>query len=199
MNTILTSYVGQNQLFNYAAVAGAALLAYDYFLTLDAEIDFVWHSRWSFAKMLFFILRYSAFLGSGANMTMSYISTLFQDHLCGSFDSASKVLMMITVFVSELVMVIRVCALYNGSRQVLVFLIALTMCATASTITISVMSQNHRTWVESPIPRLGTCIHLSTNVTQTVNFYAVFVVLMIFQFVLIILTIWKGVSQSNGQ
>jgi len=47
---------------NYCAVAGAALLFYDYILTLRTEILCIWKRKCSFATLLFFVNRYGILL-----------------------------------------------------------------------------------------------------------------------------------------
>ena len=35
---------------------------YDYFITFEREVEFIWPSKWTFIKTLFFVTRYSPFL-----------------------------------------------------------------------------------------------------------------------------------------
>ncbi|ETW74786.1 hypothetical protein HETIRDRAFT_220901, partial [Heterobasidion irregulare TC 32-1] len=58
---------------------------YDVLLTFDAEVNYIWWSKWSWVKVLFFLTRYSAlveaiitiYLQSSTEMTPSSCSTLF--------------------------------------------------------------------------------------------------------------------------
>ncbi|KAG8741272.1 hypothetical protein FRC10_003054 [Ceratobasidium sp. 414] len=40
-------------LTNYVTVATTALLVYDCFITLSAEVEHIWSSRWTFGRMSF--------------------------------------------------------------------------------------------------------------------------------------------------
>ncbi|PFH46792.1 hypothetical protein AMATHDRAFT_153814, partial [Amanita thiersii Skay4041] len=44
---------------------------FDYLLTLDLELRFIWHSRWSIIKVLFLLARYSPFI----DMSVAFICT----------------------------------------------------------------------------------------------------------------------------
>ncbi|PPQ90722.1 hypothetical protein CVT25_005030 [Psilocybe cyanescens] len=46
---------------SYFDVIAAALYIWDYFITLDMEVDLVWRSKWNFMKCLFLVQRYLPF------------------------------------------------------------------------------------------------------------------------------------------
>ncbi|KAG8949614.1 hypothetical protein FRC04_008360 [Tulasnella sp. 424] len=43
----------------WLAAGGATLLIYDWLLCLDREVQYIWKSRWSFAKVWFICHRYA--------------------------------------------------------------------------------------------------------------------------------------------
>ncbi|KZV97781.1 hypothetical protein EXIGLDRAFT_832668 [Exidia glandulosa HHB12029] len=45
----------------YLQIACTAWYVYDWILTLDDEIEYIWRRRWSFAKGLFFLIRFTTF------------------------------------------------------------------------------------------------------------------------------------------
>ncbi|THU85887.1 hypothetical protein K435DRAFT_805541 [Dendrothele bispora CBS 962.96] len=49
---------------NYLFLLAITLLYYDYFLTLDEEINFIWRRRRSWSSWLFFLNRYFVFFGN---------------------------------------------------------------------------------------------------------------------------------------
>ncbi|OCB88276.1 hypothetical protein A7U60_g4577 [Sanghuangporus baumii] len=176
-------------------VASLALLTYDYVLTLRTEVELVWRSRWSFGSVLFLLTRYTTFAGSILKIIYSQRSDLFEKHLCGTLYRSSIYVMIGSVIMIEVIIVMRVYALWGRSRRMLVCLVGLTSCTIVSTLVVFFISQEDNTWVENPIPRLGSCIFLSLNVANSLRVYGVFIALMIFQFVLIVLTLWKGIAQ----
>ncbi|KIJ46419.1 hypothetical protein M422DRAFT_250014 [Sphaerobolus stellatus SS14] len=54
----LIALIRDSKIVVFATVVSLALLLYDYFLTLGQEIDLVWKRRFSWGKVLFFIIRY---------------------------------------------------------------------------------------------------------------------------------------------
>ncbi|KAG1863005.1 hypothetical protein C8R48DRAFT_673127 [Suillus tomentosus] len=52
------------QTAKYCNVAGLGLLIFDYFLTLEPEIQLTWNRRWNVTRVLFVISRYMAFVAA---------------------------------------------------------------------------------------------------------------------------------------
>jgi len=50
------------QVVSYCHAASLMLLVYDYFLTLDLEVDLIWRSKFSFVNVLYFLSRYTMFV-----------------------------------------------------------------------------------------------------------------------------------------
>ncbi|KAF8873948.1 hypothetical protein BD779DRAFT_1568386, partial [Infundibulicybe gibba] len=43
-------------------VASVAVLIYDWFLTIDSELAFIWDPKWNLGTLLYFLTRYPAFI-----------------------------------------------------------------------------------------------------------------------------------------
>ncbi|KAJ4477748.1 hypothetical protein C8J55DRAFT_515419 [Lentinula edodes] len=54
----ISTFISDGYVDRYANLAGCTLLLYDYLLTLDDEIEFIWRKSWSIGKVLFIISRY---------------------------------------------------------------------------------------------------------------------------------------------
>ncbi|KAF8633160.1 hypothetical protein AX17_004661 [Amanita inopinata Kibby_2008] len=54
----LQTLVAHQAYLGYADAASITVLFFDYFLTLDLEVAFIWGSKWSFIKLLYLIVRY---------------------------------------------------------------------------------------------------------------------------------------------
>jgi len=50
----------QRLIVDQTFVSSAALIIYDHILTFRREIEFVWHSPWTYTKVLFLLIRYTA-------------------------------------------------------------------------------------------------------------------------------------------
>jgi len=52
----------QRLILDYVLLSAVAVFVYDYYLTLHLEIKLIWSSRWTCTKVLFFLVRYTAFV-----------------------------------------------------------------------------------------------------------------------------------------
>ncbi|KAF9812165.1 hypothetical protein IEO21_06341 [Rhodonia placenta] len=64
MSTALIAEIKQDYVENCLYFAATCLCCYDYFLTLQQEIDFIWSGRLTFANILFYCFRYPAILNT---------------------------------------------------------------------------------------------------------------------------------------
>ncbi|CAE6489282.1 unnamed protein product [Rhizoctonia solani] len=122
----------------YLAVASLCVLVYDFAITIDQEVKFVWRQRWSFGKVMYIFIRYATILmmvGHVACMYayLYYSSTLFKPtQLCSYFSRRYRCRAIETTFVwSEViiiiagssVLIVRTWLLWGGGRWVLAGLI----------------------------------------------------------------------------
>ncbi|KAL4068471.1 hypothetical protein V8B97DRAFT_1918591 [Scleroderma yunnanense] len=115
------------QLDIYTCITAVAytLLSYDYTLTIAREIELFWRKpkrSWTFA--LFIANRYITILGHVPQLIYSILSpaTRADYSWCDSLLLASQVVIYVVQTIGGVVMTIRVYALYQNSRLVLVFL-----------------------------------------------------------------------------
>ncbi|KAI0038806.1 hypothetical protein FA95DRAFT_1613086 [Auriscalpium vulgare] len=137
--------------------AALCLLAYDYLITFDAEVNFVWRQRkctWSFWLYIFnrffpiaWILFASIALNSGTILTQMYVpGCIF------NFTASEVVPLLVTVGV-QLILQMRVYALYELSKRLrYVLLIGCTaeLVAMLALIPSSVIRIIHIHWVSTP-------------------------------------------------
>ncbi|KAF9225021.1 hypothetical protein BS17DRAFT_60768 [Gyrodon lividus] len=124
MSSDTQSILAGLQFNNYISVAIATAVGYDYILTFPAEIEYVWKRSWSWVSTLFLVVRYvgclsamlDAFLGSTFVPGPVVVRTVLDLIL----DWAPPVFLAI----ADLLMVLRVYAMYNRSRIILAILLA---------------------------------------------------------------------------
>jgi len=56
--TLIQFIYSQRQVADYMNVSAAALITYDYILTLHLEIKFLWSARWTYTTVMFLLVRY---------------------------------------------------------------------------------------------------------------------------------------------
>ncbi|KAF8525073.1 hypothetical protein BU17DRAFT_83985 [Hysterangium stoloniferum] len=177
----------------YTIVACAALLAYEYFLTLDREIYFVWGSQWSLGKVIFFLNRYSPIIDTTLAI---YILTGVKDQrLCPALSTATAGAFVGGMFVSEIVLAMRTYAIWGGRRSILIFLVLFTLSVFAAASVLTHRFLESLTFVQIPAflkPSLRiACAPLPARGQTGFEF----MVFMINQAVVAILTLYRAMQQ----
>ncbi|KIJ64936.1 hypothetical protein HYDPIDRAFT_28282 [Hydnomerulius pinastri MD-312] len=105
------------QFNNYVSVGIVAAVSYDYILTFLQEVEYIWLRPWTLMSMMFLVIRYF-----GLTAAMSYIDTSFINESVNWANLFFKA-------VADLVMILRIHAMYNRSRLVLGILLAVYISA----------------------------------------------------------------------
>ncbi|KAJ4463352.1 hypothetical protein C8J55DRAFT_532117 [Lentinula edodes] len=108
------------------AMGAASLLVYDYFCTLDQEIELIWSSPFGLASMIFFANRYLPFIDSALSVNINFNATLSAEE-CLVQARATAWLMFIGIALSEIILMLRTYAIWGRQRSMLLFLIILTV------------------------------------------------------------------------
>ncbi|KAF8501912.1 hypothetical protein JB92DRAFT_858406 [Gautieria morchelliformis] len=90
----------------YSTFAALSFLVYDHLLTFDAEKEFVWHSPWSFGKILFFFNRNFGLVALICNAA-------------SVFRAWEGLAMMLAVMSTEVILMTRIYAVYEGNKLIL--------------------------------------------------------------------------------
>ncbi|KAF5364280.1 hypothetical protein D9756_000755 [Leucocoprinus leucothites] len=131
------------QLLRAQYFSGAALVAYvyDYFLTLDREIEYVWKSRWSPVKNLFLLNRYFVIVNIIVQQfllgTVNGRRSLSQ---CHGLVQAFIFLTAFGTFLSELLLCLRLWVMWDKNKKVLAGILAIFVAITIYYITDAELS-----------------------------------------------------------
>jgi len=109
---------------NYFGFASYTILVWDHFITFGDEVKYIWFggSKKTFIICLFFINRYVVPFGFIMNLH-AYLWPGWTTELCHHFVRFEGALTNIGLGVSALMMMIRVVAIYGGSRIIMGFLL----------------------------------------------------------------------------
>jgi len=116
---------------------------HDYFITLEDEIRYVWSQRVGLGKCIFFFIRYYTILllvFDVAQIHSFAIKGVPNKDLCVAFDPIICIVGAISLWAVEIMMQIRIYALYGRSKKIAVFngcFFALTIIAFASLTVIN--------------------------------------------------------------
>ncbi|PPR00253.1 hypothetical protein CVT24_005021 [Panaeolus cyanescens] len=110
------------QLVTSFDLIAASVLIYDWFLTFEMEVALVWKSNWNFMKVLFLLQRYMPF----ADTVFLILYLKFGPGLgvvsCKRFYAASGYMMATGTALSELILTLRVWAVWHRDPRLTIFL-----------------------------------------------------------------------------
>ncbi|KAJ7489374.1 hypothetical protein FB451DRAFT_1553204, partial [Mycena latifolia] len=138
--TELFTAILQNRQNNYSNAAALTVLVYDIFLTLGDEVTYIWGARRSFPKTLYLFGRYYGVgyltvllsVGTNRNLTVTVCKGYFWYY---GFGGSVLFTSMVNV-----IFVLRIHALYNRGRKILVFLIFLFTCELTGELLITTVA-----------------------------------------------------------
>ncbi|KAJ4490991.1 hypothetical protein J3R30DRAFT_165340 [Lentinula aciculospora] len=102
-------------------LAGFTWGLHDYFVTIEDEIHHIWPQKSSIAKSMFLWIRYYTLALLLFDVVQIHVFTLpgvTSDNVCVAMDSIIRVVSAISLWSVEIVMQLRVYALYNCSKRV---------------------------------------------------------------------------------
>ncbi|EGO05337.1 hypothetical protein SERLA73DRAFT_129244 [Serpula lacrymans var. lacrymans S7.3] len=114
-------FLSELQTTNYMNVAGLAIWVFDYILSFDYEVRWVWGRKWDFMRVLFTLSRYVTF--SAAIMTV-YAAVHTQRGNCVPFSTGSAVIYVLCVVFAEGLLLMGTLAFWDRSKKLTAWLLA---------------------------------------------------------------------------
>ncbi|KAK0240572.1 hypothetical protein EDD85DRAFT_825785 [Armillaria nabsnona] len=102
----------------YVVVASATIMVYEWSILLEQEVSLIWYSPWSLVKVLYFLSRYSQILDIGVHF-QEHIQTSADPKICYISHDIATVSSGLGIAVSELILIVRTCALYGNSKRII--------------------------------------------------------------------------------
>ncbi|KAF8887347.1 hypothetical protein BD779DRAFT_1672798 [Infundibulicybe gibba] len=166
----------QAQIATYSDVASVVVLIYDWFLTVDLELTFVWKAPWNLGTLLYILARYPTFVDALLQLYRMFL---------------------VSGGIAEVLMMVCVWAIWGKARKVAIFLIILVIGA-AATSTIGLHSdQNSETFIAPGIlpPNIPGCQVIPQGTHNMI--YMDFLAVVILESVLLSLVLFKAVQYSR--
>ncbi|KAJ7729796.1 hypothetical protein B0H16DRAFT_225000 [Mycena metata] len=175
---------------HYTIVSSLCLYVYDFFLTFPMEVEYFWNSPWSLVKAMFFWNRYLTF-PTTAYLAFSEINRLPTAALCFAQETTGLILSLVCISGAQVVMQIRVHALYGQNRTLKIIVSCLFFIAVASELGIAIAKLVTDGSSVQPIPFLVD--PLSLCVGPIPKFLIAYPVpMMAFDTILLILVVYKA-------
>ncbi|KAH7925224.1 hypothetical protein BV22DRAFT_1129157 [Leucogyrophana mollusca] len=148
-------------------------------ITLDQEVEYIWSTKWSIPAILFLILRY---VGDG----LAILSVIGQVFLI--LEGWPETVL---VWIMQITLQMRIYALYNRSRRVLIFMTLTFLGEVIAMSTILALANSRTIVVNDPLPDVKICA-----VDNLPNFlFSLWMPIIIFEGLLCMFALWAGVKQ----
>ncbi|KIK60291.1 hypothetical protein GYMLUDRAFT_167680 [Collybiopsis luxurians FD-317 M1] len=115
----LKLYIG-NLIPLYVCLVAFTWGLHDYFVTLQDEIKYIWPQKFNFPKFMFFWIRYYTLILLLFDVIQIHVFTIpgvTSDRVCVAMDSVIRVVGALSLWSVEIIMQLRVYALYKCSRR----------------------------------------------------------------------------------
>lgn len=177
----------------YYFLASIVVLYYDYFLTFEMEVQRFWTQRTlSWASFFFYVNRYLSLLGHVIVAT-EYFSNDLSDsaNSCQLLHTYHQYFAIATQLIVGVLLMMRVYALYNQNRGILVFMCTVAACVVAFGLWV-IMTGKKNTTAPAPISGMGCSEPLSKEVA--LRFTAAWSGLLVSDIILFGITVAKAIT-----
>jgi len=123
-------WLNQTQTVSYGDVAAVVMLTWDIITTMPDEVDHVWSKRWTHVKAMYLVSRYSPWVFQLALLTLSINGStglFFTEDQCRKWMIMQAAMLQAIVTTVDVILVIRVYAMYNKDRILISCLIVLSI------------------------------------------------------------------------
>ncbi|KII91150.1 hypothetical protein PLICRDRAFT_156014 [Plicaturopsis crispa FD-325 SS-3] len=178
-------------LTRFCQLAAMSMTIYDHVLTFDDEVRLIWRKPWSFATLLYLLVRYlgdttfivatAVWLSNGMSATVCYHYFLFESWMSTPL-----------IWVMQVIMQMRIFALYGRSIKVAAFTGLLFVCEIVANVVMlsRIYSKKHGvSAVTIPIPGVAVCSMV--NIPSFFGFWSL--PFICFETVLFLLALWIGI------
>ncbi|KAG1804720.1 uncharacterized protein HD556DRAFT_1477169 [Suillus plorans] len=174
----LWPFIALSRSYSYIEVAALVAVLYDWALMFGQEVELVWRKRWSLVTIIYFSVRYAA---------MPYVVFGI---LCHIAYLAINWMFVVVNSMAGVMMIVRLYAMYQRSRKILVFLIII-LLAISITCGVFVERETSQTSGEELILS-GTynCGYTITGEDTQIPYTMVLALYPAWQIFVLFLTVW---------
>ncbi|KAJ7199752.1 hypothetical protein GGX14DRAFT_524978 [Mycena pura] len=154
----LVSLVIGNLIPLHVVLAGLTWILHDYFVTLEDEVRYIWPQRLNFSKVMFYWIRYYSIALLLFDVIQIHVFArpdITSNNLCVAMDTIIRVVGAVSLWSVEIIMQLRIYALYDCSKRIAVINLVLFAVSIASFMYILIYNHSHRASVIAGVIHLG--------------------------------------------
>ncbi|KLO12072.1 hypothetical protein SCHPADRAFT_905435 [Schizopora paradoxa] len=185
----LTSLVRYQSISKYTSIASAVVLLHETFVNFADEVDLIWRQRLTVGKVLYLTSRYLAFIDLSI-MLLYLCDPRLELKTCHRLYVTTIYFTLVGAVNAELVLIIRVYAIWKQSFCILIFLVTLSSVLIITNLLNFNIHNSLKTltFVPSPVPVIIPCFLTSDDIRAFVGFGC----LVLMDLIVLILTAWCG-------
>ncbi|KAL4244471.1 hypothetical protein ABKN59_008685 [Abortiporus biennis] len=193
IQTVFDDYATTSYLRQYCRLIGSVILYYDYLLTFDDEVRYIWGRKGS-TLWIFYINRYFSTIALIVSMIGLFpTASLSSETICSKFETYEQVTIVIAQLITSVTLLLRTFALYTQSRKILAIILSIGL-PLIGLIVWSVANQH----ADSQVTLFIGCLVIGTetqNVKSRLGF--AWVALIPYEILIFLLTIIKTYRGRN--
>ncbi|KAL7284254.1 hypothetical protein PYCCODRAFT_1430119 [Trametes coccinea BRFM310] len=174
----------------YAELASTVIILFDHIITLDQEINLIWRSQFSLGKVLFLVNRYYALCVVLFNNYALFNTNNLTDSFCLSWFKWQGWTGVITFVIAELILQLRLYALYFRDKRILALMATVCLGAAASSAYVMAHALSHISSVAVKLPHTGSTVCMPSGLPG--NFFALWIPMLVSESVLCGLALYRG-------
>ncbi|KAF8505204.1 hypothetical protein BU17DRAFT_101143 [Hysterangium stoloniferum] len=177
----------------YLDIVAAAVLMYDYLLTVEREARLVWPVPWNVGKILFFLTRYPVF--ADTFMVLYHQFAILSAEECQTLYRTIGFLLGVGTLISETILALRTWVIWHRDHRIGIFLAVTLAGLWVPVFYFLKVALYSLVFVSPPGPNLPGCFLDKQNPIL----WLVFIFVMTFETIVLALTLVKGVQHFRGE
>ncbi|KAG2339447.1 hypothetical protein BDR05DRAFT_624025 [Suillus weaverae] len=125
------------------AVAASVGVTYDWALTCGQEVELVWRQRWSLMTAMYLSVRYLGIIFAFLNILINVPTIVLTDAVSWILYITANWMYVVVSPMLRVIMIVRLYAMYQRSRKMLIFLVVIFLAHTILDVVISIMTTKY--------------------------------------------------------
>ncbi|KAG2114870.1 hypothetical protein BD769DRAFT_1095612 [Suillus cothurnatus] len=189
--------INWNIIYSYWTVTAGVVVAYDWILTLEQEIELIWRQRWSLMTVLYLAIRYIGIPHSVANALPNIPFVSLLDAVSNITDYIRNGTNFVVTVMLGVVMIARLHAMYQRSGIMLIFLVTIFLAVNITCGVITAIGLKHSVAEELILSGMYTCtFEYEGDVQLLVS--TIWILNIVWEVLALCLSVWIAVKHFRG-
>ncbi|KAG2368572.1 hypothetical protein BDR07DRAFT_1605387 [Suillus spraguei] len=182
------------RVLSYFAVASFVGVTYDWILTFGQEVELIWRQRWSLMTIMYLGIRYLGISYAVLDMLTSVTTISLTDRVSYVLYAIWECIVAVVIAMLWVIIITRLHAMYQRSRKILIFLIAISSAVIIFNGVTAILSTTHASGEEFILSGAYQCFFSPAE--NIVHLYAIgWILLTVWEVFAMYLAVWIAVKR----